>query len=85
MNKKKSSLLRFTRITPFSNFLFNFLMIILCLVCIIPIVLVLAISFSAEESLKEFGYRLIPNTFSFDGYAYLYKQKDTILPALAVC
>jgi len=84
MNKKKSSLLRFTRIGPASNFLFNLLMVILCLVCIIPMLLVVSISFSAEESLREFGYRLMPKSFSFDGYTYLYKQKDTIFPALGI-
>ena len=79
-----SSILRFTRIKPATNISFNFLMIILCLICVIPMLLVVAISFSAEESLRNFGYRLIPKTFSFDGYTYLYKQKETILPALGI-
>ena len=84
MKKYKSNILRFTRISRTSNIFFNILMVVLCLVCIIPMLLVVAISFSAEESLREFGYRLIPDTFSFDGYSYLYKQRDTILPALGI-
>jgi len=78
------SVLRFTRISPAVNILFNILMIILCLACLIPLLLVVAISFSAEESLQEYGYRLLPKVLSFDGYSYLYKQKETILPALGV-
>jgi putative aldouronate transport system permease protein len=45
---------------------------------------VAGISLSAENSLREFGYRLLPKEFSFDGYAYLFKQKETILPAMGV-
>lgn len=75
---------QFTRIKPLTNIAFNIIMIVLCLICIIPIMLVIAVSFSAEESLREFGYRLLPKDFSFEGYAYLYKQKETILPALGI-
>jgi len=83
-NNSKSSILRFTRVKPATNVLLNILMIVLCLICIIPMLLVLAISFSAEESLREYGYRLLPRIFSFDGYTYLYTQRETILPALFV-
>jgi len=75
---------RFTRISPVANFLFSCLMIMLCIVCLVPLLLVAAISFSTEESLRQFGYRLAPKALSFEGYIYLYRQKETILPALGV-
>jgi putative aldouronate transport system permease protein len=77
-------IVRFTRISPVSNFLFSYLMILLCLICLVPLLLVAAISFSTEESLRQFGYRLAPKALSFEGYIYLYRQKETILPALGV-
>lgn len=80
----KSAVLKFTQIKTSTNILFNCLMITLCLICVIPILLVISVSFTAEESLNQYGYRLFPETFSFDGYSYLYKQKDIILPALLV-
>jgi putative aldouronate transport system permease protein len=84
MNKKQSSVLRFTQIGPVSNVLFNILMVVLCVVCLVPLLLVLAISLSAESSLREAGYRLIPKAFSFEGYGYLFKQQQTILRAMGV-
>jgi putative aldouronate transport system permease protein len=59
-------------------------MVLLCLACLVPLLLVVAVSFSSENSSREFGYRFLPKEFSFDGYTSLYKQKDTILPALGV-
>ncbi|MDR2419228.1 MAG: carbohydrate ABC transporter permease [Treponema sp.] len=59
-------------------------MIVLSLVCIIPMLLVVSISFSSEEALREYGYRLIPASFSLEGYAYLFKQGGTIFPSLGM-
>jgi putative aldouronate transport system permease protein len=84
MKQGQNGALRFMRIGRGSNALFNLLLVILCLACVIPLLLVVAISFSAEESLQQFGYRLLPNKFSAEGYAYLIKQRQTILPALGV-
>ena len=84
MNEKQNGILRFTRIHPVSNVLFNILMIVLCLVCLIPLLLVAAVSLSPEESLRQFGYQLIPGGLSFEGYTYLFRQRATILPALGV-
>jgi putative aldouronate transport system permease protein len=84
MKQGQNGALRFMRIGKGANALFNLLLVILCLACVIPLLLVVAISFSAEESLQQFGYRLLPDKLSAEGYAYLIKQKQTILPALGV-
>ena len=84
MKQGQNGALRFMRIGRGTNVVFNLLLAILCLACVIPLLLVAAISFSSEESLLEFGYRLLPGKFSAEGYAYLIKQKQTILPALGV-
>ncbi|MDR0568896.1 MAG: carbohydrate ABC transporter permease [Spirochaetaceae bacterium] len=82
--KSASSVLRFTQVSPGANILFNLLMIVLSVVCIVPLLLVAAISLSAESALQEFGYRLFPRAFSIDGYAYLFKQQGTILRTLGM-
>jgi putative aldouronate transport system permease protein len=68
---KKNSMLNFTQVSPATNVVFNAIMIALALVCIVPMLLVLPISFSSEESLREYAYRMIPRDFSLEGYAYL--------------
>jgi putative aldouronate transport system permease protein len=82
--KIQNNAMRFTRVNPVTNAVFNVIMVVLALVCIIPLLLVVSISFSAESSLREYGYRLIPHAFSLEGYGYLFKQRATILSALGM-
>jgi putative aldouronate transport system permease protein len=84
LKNKGSDILRFTRVSPATNVLFNVIMIVLALVCIVPMLLVVSISFSAEGALQEHGYRLIPRMFSGEGYGYLFQQRGTILRALGM-
>ena len=60
------------------------LFLLMALVCIIPVLLVIAISLSAEASITEYGYHLIPKIVSFEGYEYLAKQSTLIIRALGV-
>jgi putative aldouronate transport system permease protein len=82
--KTQGGMTTFTRVSPVANTAFNIIMVVLALICIVPMLLVVSISFSAENSLREYGYRLIPKMFSLEGYSYLFKQRGTILPALGM-
>jgi putative aldouronate transport system permease protein len=82
--KTQNSIANFTRVNPVTNVIFNVIMVVLALVCIVPMLLVVSISFSTEDSLREYGYRLVPKAFSFEGYGYLFKQRGTILPSLGM-
>lgn len=75
---------RFNRISQPSNVILNMIFLILSLTCILPVALVVAISFSAEESITEFGYRFIPKIASAEGYIFLADQSKMILRALGV-
>lgn len=79
-----TALERFNRISMPTNLVFNLIFLILALVCIIPVLFVVSISFSAEESITRYGYRLIPKIWSLEGYAYLVKQSAVILRALGM-
>jgi len=79
-----NNIIRFMRIKPMTNVLFNFLMIALSLICLIPILLVVGISLTDEASMWEHGYRLIPRAFSFEGYAFLAHNSPLIFRSLAV-
>jgi putative aldouronate transport system permease protein len=75
---------RFMRISKPANAVFNIIMIILALVCIMPLFLVVSISFSTESSLIDYGYQFIPKEISLDGYTYIFTQSPAIIRALGV-
>ena len=82
--KEAADVQNFNRISRRANILLNIMFLILALICVIPAVLVVSISFSAEQSITDYGYRLIPKILSLDGYGYLLKQGALIIRALGV-
>jgi putative aldouronate transport system permease protein len=84
--KKKKDMpegqLRFNRISPLANAVFNLLFILLALVAVVPVLVVFVISISDEAAIQEFGYRFIPKSFSLEGYKYLAEQSGMILRSL---
>ena len=75
---------KFNRISNPTNVLFNLIFLIISLTCIIPIILVVSISFTAESSIQEYGYSLFPREFSAEGYTFLFKQGAMILQSLGI-
>lgn len=75
---------RFNQISTPMNVILNIVFILAALVCVVPVLLVVAISFSAESSITEYGYRFIPKIVSFEGYSYLASQSTMILRALGI-
>jgi putative aldouronate transport system permease protein len=69
----------FSLISPGANISLNLMFILYTLCCIVPFILVLSISISSEESIRQNGYRLIPEIFSFDAYHYLFVDATGIL------
>lgn len=78
---KKNSL---NEISFTSNALLNLMFIICVVVCIAPILLVTAISFSSEEAIRMQGYSFIPKEFTFAAYDYVLKAGDAIWRAYGV-
>ena len=83
--KEAADVQNFNRISRRANILLNIMFLILALICVIPAVLVVSISFSAEQSITDYGYRLIPKIISLDGYGYLLKQGALIIPVCYDC
>ncbi|MBJ9987702.1 carbohydrate ABC transporter permease [Paenibacillus sp. S28] len=75
---------KFNRTHRVVDVIFHLIFIVLALICVIPVVVVLSISFSSEDSIRETGYHLLPTVLSGDAYAYITKQGTTILRALGV-
>ena len=79
MAKKKQKqvvdgLLKFNRVKPVTNVAISALFIFLALLCFMPALLVLIVSFSAEESVRAIGYSYFPTAWSLASYEYLFKQ-----------
>ena len=75
---------RLNQIKPVTNALFNVMFVILSIICVFPFIFVLMISVSSEESIRNIGYALIPQSFSSAAYEFLWNEKEMILQSLFV-
>lgn len=75
---------KLNRIAPATNIVFNIVFVICSLLCILPVVFVIMISLSSEDSLRQFGYQFFPKEFSLEAYVFLFNEGITIVRALGV-
>ncbi|HWO53356.1 MAG TPA: carbohydrate ABC transporter permease [Paenibacillus cookii] len=80
----ESGLDKFNRPSKGVNIVFNLIFILLALVCVVPMLVVLSISLSSEDSIRQTGYHIIPTAFSGDAYSYIAQQGTMILRALCI-
>ena len=59
----------------------NVVLFIMTLLCILPLILLVVSSFTAEEVLVQNGYSFFPAKWGLDAYAYLWKTRATLLQA----
>ena len=76
--KETGGEIRYMRVKPATNVLFSLVFILLALVCFMPALLVLTVSFSAESSVVSKGYSYWPNAWSLESYRYLGRQIEYI-------
>ncbi|GAA0388765.1 carbohydrate ABC transporter permease [Paenibacillus motobuensis] len=75
---------KFNRIGKGMNVLFHLIFILIALVCVVPLLVVLSISLSSEESIRQTGYHMIPTMLSTESYSFVIQQGTMILRALGV-
>ncbi|MCX7773877.1 MAG: carbohydrate ABC transporter permease [Clostridia bacterium] len=71
-------------ISPVSHTILNIFFILLVIICVLPIVLVVAISFTDEKEILLNGYNLIPQKFSLKAFEYILSAGDAILRAYGI-
>lgn len=54
----------------------NTLMIVLCILCLAPFVMLIAASFTGENTLVAEGYSFLIKDFSLDAYKYLFRDNS---------
>lgn len=71
LNKKKR---RINAVSVPAEILINIVMILFCILCVVPFVFVIIISFTSEESIAHIGYSFIPQGWSLDAYRYAFEM-----------
>ncbi|GHU00115.1 ABC transporter permease [Spirochaetia bacterium] len=82
IRKKKSSVAEFSMIRPATNVIFHIVLFVYAVTCILPVLLVVAISMTEEHSIADFGYRFIPKVVSLEGYVYIFQKAAILLNGL---
>ncbi len=70
----KNATLKYLRVHPVTNVCFSAIFIFLALLCFMPALLVLIVSFSSESSVYAKGYSYFPTEWSIASYKYLLGQ-----------
>lgn len=79
--RQEDDVLELNRIRPATDAFWVIAMGLLAVVCILPILLVYILSFTAESSLISKGYSFFPEAWSLDAYRYLFGATGSVLLA----
>jgi putative aldouronate transport system permease protein len=71
----------FNKISARSNFVINFILILICILLIAPLILVVMVSFSSKQSLDANGYQFWPAGFDMTAYTYIFKYSSDLIDA----
>lgn len=63
---------------------FHIIMLLVCLICVLPLVLLVSISFMDMDYIYEFGYKFWPEEFNPGAYEYIAKNPKELLNAYKV-
>ncbi len=82
--REPDSVARFNRVSPLVNAVFSVVFIVLALAATLPLVFVITISLSSDQSIQMYGYRFIPKEWTIDAYTYLWLLQDYVGRAFLV-
>lgn len=60
------------------------ILILICFICVIPIITVVSISFSTDKVIIKDGYGVFPKGFTLDAYIYAFKDATAIIRSYGV-
>lgn len=67
-----------------TSLIINAVFILICALCVIPLITVVSVSLSNENYILAHGYSILPHTFDLTAYKYLLKYPQGILKAYGV-
>ncbi|MBQ8618802.1 MAG: carbohydrate ABC transporter permease [Clostridia bacterium] len=71
-------MLRFNRVSPTTNALYSALFILIAAICVMPVLFVIIISFTSEQSIGLYGYSFFPKELSVSSYKYVWNMRDLV-------
>lgn len=66
------------------QFALHLFFILLCITYIVPFILVISISVSSEDAIRQFGYRIIPKAIDFTAYREIFRNPTQLLNSYKV-
>ncbi|WP_071130894.1 carbohydrate ABC transporter permease [Enterococcus timonensis] len=86
MKKKQINSVRFRSFNPAVNLVFNIVIALFAISCVLPFFFVIVISLTSESALANYGYQFWPKEFSIEAYRYIFQgaMSARILRALGV-
>lgn len=76
--------LAINRISKKTNAVLNLVFLLWSLVCVLPLVLVVVVSFSSEQSIFQNGYSFWPSEWSLDAYRFFFKLGDQLIRSYGI-
>ncbi|MGZ9586038.1 carbohydrate ABC transporter permease [Paenibacillus marinisediminis] len=67
-----------------SRIVLNLIFMVYSVICLIPLLVVLSVSLTDEQSIFQSGYNIIPEKFSLEAYRYILMGNSPILQAYGV-
>ncbi len=77
-NISKSKNSRLGSVSLPTEVIFHIIIGLYALICVIPFIFVIIISFTAESSIRDIGYSFIPKLLSVESYQYVWKTGDQL-------
>lgn len=84
IKKLEAEACKYNQIKTPTNILFNIILAVLSLGCVIPFLFVIIISLTDEKSLAMNGYRFIPEKFSLYAYQYILNAGENIIRSYGI-
>ena len=81
---KKSPLSKFNQIPRGWDAFFMVILLLISLFMLVPLALVIVVSFSSESSIELKGYSLVPLEWTLEGYEYLWKEGDQVFASYRI-
>jgi len=67
-----------------SNLIINAFFVVVCSLIAVPFLLVVSISLTSEDSLRQLGYQFIPSEWSLEAYRIVFEKPETLLRGYGV-
>jgi putative aldouronate transport system permease protein len=82
--RNKNDFNKLSHISRKSNFVLNLILVVYALLCVVPLFLSLAVSFSDEKMLTIHGYSFWPQNFNTYAYKFIFSMANQVMNAYII-